>query len=107
MLSLRDLLRGAVGQGGAYRKYGEPLNFKERVDLLERAAQSYFIRHCSQENEGTFFSLVCEVRYFQPRRNEITHSIVAWRSQGGANEYFLLPPDYFAKKFGNYPFRKL
>ncbi len=83
----------------AYRKYGEQLNFNGRVEALDTAASSYFVRNCDQGREGVYGQLIAEIRHFQPRRNEITHSVVAFRERGGANEYFLLPPEYYGKKF--------
>jgi hypothetical protein len=42
-----------------------------------------------------------KVEDFQPKRNEITHSVVIYRqnSDGEGPEYFLLPPHFSEKKF--------
>jgi hypothetical protein len=84
----------------AYRRYGDPRNFGARADALEREAGSYFTGKCSQKHEGILSSLLTEVRGFQFRRNEITHSVVTYRPLGESkSEHFLLPPEYAKAKF--------
>lgn len=94
----------------AFRKYGEPLNFKTRADALERAARQFFIKKCDQELEGRFENLVINIKNFQVRRNEITHSVLARKpfvyitspnQDTGLFEYFLVPPTYTFRKFDN------
>lgn len=93
------------------RIYGAPSNFKDRLDALERKAETVFRSLCDQALEGQFAILVEATRHSSVRPNEFAHSIVVSlnlhlmrylldkgvkppREQG----YFLAPPSYSAKK---------
>lgn len=67
--------RGAFDLQGA-RQYGRGRIFKERMDGLEDVARRFFIQRHHQDAEGDFGRLVCRVRKFADRRNDIAHGIV-------------------------------
>jgi hypothetical protein len=97
----------------AYRQYGEPLNFRDRLDGLESSAFKYFTKNCDQSYEGEFAILAKRSRGFSIRRNEITHSWVQplpyerrhERLPDGSDKwvtiysFFLVPPNYTSRKF--------
>ena len=97
----------------ACQRYGEPLNFKDRLAGLEEAGARYFVTHYNQAVEGEFAALVERTGRLSVRRNELTHSWVQpiqfekshqrlgseedqWATRWG---YFLVPPTYRSRKF--------
>lgn len=100
----------------AYALYSEQLNFKGRLDELEKLAASYFAINCDQDLEGRFLDIACYARNFSARRNEIVHSSIRpigipgsgglGRSALGTTPLgglrpalFLVPPIYQDKKY--------
>jgi len=100
----------------AFKFYGEPSNFKSRLDELEKVAEKYFQTNCNQGFESRFCELARLSRNFAPRRNEIVHScirpvIVPGSGAYGTDPYgsipyngrrftlFLVPPLYQDKKY--------
>jgi hypothetical protein len=81
--------------------YGAAGNFHERFRRLREAKDRFFILHHCQRLEGDLDELLKRVEGFQPRRNEITHSIIVYcpDQSGEGAEYFLLPPHFSTKKF--------
>jgi hypothetical protein len=92
--------------------YGEPLNFKDRLDGLERAGWAYFRRHCDQALEADFEDVVLLARMLSLRRNEIVHSIVQgipysrdYKREGDMSIttfkmwFFIVPPSYNDRKW--------
>jgi hypothetical protein len=97
----------------ACQRYGEPLNFKDRLAGLEEAGARYFVTHYNQGVEGEFAALVERTGRLSVRRNELTHSWVQPIQFGkthqrlGSGEdqsttrwrFFLVPPTYTSGKF--------
>jgi hypothetical protein len=90
------------------------LNFSGRIQKIERAAEKFFKRFPNQDDEGEFAAVLARSRGFADRRNDIAHSVVvpgltAWDASKGAfdkwirnkqlEEWWLLPPEYMAKKY--------
>lgn len=62
--------------GVAARAYGLPLNFKERLNGLERVGEAYFRSHPNQSAEADLEAVIHAARMLSLRRNEIVHSII-------------------------------
>jgi hypothetical protein len=78
-MTLAQLYSIFVGQGPAgkaIQDYGRGRIFRERLTDLERVAQSYFIRHNSQNLEGEFDEICLAAKGFADRRNEVAHGLV-------------------------------
>jgi hypothetical protein len=99
-----------------YTEYGQPTIFNQRAAALERLGKLYFARHPNQQHEGDFGRLICDIRRFSARRNDIAHSIVkpvqlphalsVNRSESTAQivlkaavVFCLAPPTYTDRKF--------
>ncbi len=94
------------------KSYGTPLNFKDRLDRLERQGESFFAAKCSQMLEGDFEDVIQLARMLSMRRNEIVHSFIKGityertfrEDENGQTivfkaKFFVVPPDYTARKF--------
>jgi hypothetical protein len=100
-----------------YAEYGKPSIFSHRADGLQDAASVYFVRNPNQAHEAEFADLICDIRKFSARRNDIAHGIVRpivvgppisipdddpagepWLQMN--YEYCLLPPTYAGRRFG-------
>ncbi|MET0528535.1 MAG: hypothetical protein ABW003_09360 [Microvirga sp.] len=96
--------------GEAMREYGENTIARLRLDALSRKADEFFIRKPSQEREGKFASIICQLRFFASRRNEVAHGIVFdvqkikaftehfHRSVRGKPQYALIAPYHQLKQ---------
>jgi hypothetical protein len=60
----------------AIRTYGAGRIFNERIALVRRAADAYFVQVCDQSIEGDFDQLQHRCIGFSARRNDIAHGIV-------------------------------
>jgi hypothetical protein len=92
---------GKHGDWWALQDYGAQSGFKRRFSTLEKALDSYFIKHPSQEVEGKLKSFLEKVDKFAARRHDVAHAIVRdrswapWRVEGAdTTGYFLLPAHY-------------
>lgn len=98
--------------GATAARYGEPLNFKERLDRLERAGWTYFRNRCDQAFEADFEDIILLARMLSIRRNEIVHSYVRgieyrrdFRQEGRQEiirihcKFFIVPPTYTDRKW--------
>jgi hypothetical protein len=89
--------------------YKDAAIFRERANVIERAAESYFAKHPCQDIEGDFEALMREARNLAQRRNDIAHGVVklVWMSEFAdivdtddlRQEYLLAPAAYRAKQF--------
>jgi hypothetical protein len=57
----------------ARREYGKGRIFVDRSKIIEDVAPKWL---CNQELEAEFDSLICTIRHYSDRRNEIAHGIV-------------------------------
>jgi len=84
--------------------------FRERARVIEEVAKAYFIKHPNQEIEAEFSNLICEIREFSARRNDIAHGVVKLIWFGDTNaatldealirdEHMPAPATYRDKKF--------
>lgn len=90
------------------RDYGEPFSFSQRADKLEQAARRYFATHPNQAHEAAFDDMLCQVRGWANRRNDIAHGVVQqadfqprFRDQymrEGKQRYCLFPAFYMHRK---------
>ena len=99
--------------GTATHAYGVPANFRDRMTLLQRAADLHFIAHPNQEVEGEFHRLMRFAEGYSARRNDIAHSRasqIVWALPmpdtaaefveiRDREEWCLIPPFFRAKKF--------
>lgn len=95
---------------GSVRGYGEGRIYRERADILKRAAEKWFVQNSHQEFEGEFDRLMTAVTGFSDRRNEFAHGIVVevsrftfWRGRlplaSPSSRWFLIiPPVQVARK---------
>src|SRR5665213_3539095 len=58
-----------------YAEYGKPTIFVLRADALEKSAERYFVGQPNQHRESAFSDLVCDIRHFSSRRNDIEHGV--------------------------------
>jgi hypothetical protein len=73
---LYSLFVGKPNDGPAMREYGAGRILPERVNILRKAAEEWFVKNQNQKREGTFDRLTQEVLGFSDRRNEIAHGTV-------------------------------
>jgi hypothetical protein len=95
----------------AIRAYGSPRIFADRLVLVRRAADQYFVSAPDQAVEGDVTELLERVRRYSDRRNEVAHGIVRQMSwvralrdrlvsdAVGKFQYCLVPPHYTFRKF--------
>lgn len=107
---LYSVFIGKPNHGDAIREYGAGRIFRDRMDALKRAAETFFTRVHSQLLEGEFHELSCQVDRFADRRNEIAHGIVMQIQEisvfqdnldaevRGRMQYALIPPYYLGRK---------
>lgn len=95
--------------GPPIQQYGVGRIFKERLAILERSAQQWFISQPSQHAEGHFDRIVEQVRGFADRRNEVAHGIVfpvhtvsffmeTMKLPSGNEWWALVPPYHLLRK---------
>lgn len=60
----------------AFKEYGEPYNFKDRMAFLKREADHRFVREPDQLFEGEFNWIVTNANGFSQRRNDVAHGVV-------------------------------
>jgi hypothetical protein len=92
------------------QEYGRGNIFRERLSILERAADAWFVRNCHQEIEGEFQQIVSTARWMADRRNEIAHGLVMdvqsftyFRvnlilASPNNTQFLLIPPFYHVRK---------
>jgi hypothetical protein len=75
---LARLYSSMVGDpdGHSIRLYGQPRIFNERLSLLARTGEAFFVRFPNQSFEGEFGQIVAVCLGFSSRRNEVAHGIV-------------------------------
>jgi hypothetical protein len=95
----------------ANRKYGIPLNFRERLAGLERSGGRFFAKHPNQDDEGRFSLVANDARRFSERRNDIAHGIarpIHWVLEPGKSsilsapypmQWCIVPPHFKGTKF--------
>lgn len=96
----------------AMRKYGEPLNFVQRLKGLKTKGDDYFRRRPHQAKEGDFDSLVNLAENFSQRRNDIAHGVpryihwildpnspVTWLELAPKIAWCVIPPHFKGNKF--------
>lgn len=106
-LALARLYSAFVGlpNGEASTQYGAGRIYRQRCDILKRAANNHFITHCNQEWEGGFQYLCADCDELSEIRNKIAHGIVMntsgfplFRALHSLSEndgaYYLLPAPY-------------
>jgi hypothetical protein len=115
-ISLAHLYAAAVSgdrfDSAANHAYGEPTNFRQRIECLQRVAARRFINHPSQPIEGEFARLMELINGYAARRNDIAHGHtlpVQWLvdpadrpvllSIAGQVQWCLVPPHFRANKF--------
>jgi hypothetical protein len=93
----------------AVPEYRNAAIFRVRADVIEKAAERYFVAHPAQDREAGFTQLMTEIRQLSNRRNDIAHGVVKlwWNHKEtfseavDRNEYMLTPSTYMDKKFGD------
>lgn len=110
--SLSLLYSGFVGfpDGEAISQYGSGAIFRERLRVLSRAADNYFVSHCHQDLEARFYDIYRRSLKFASNRNEVAHGIVVDVSsmeelcgvlkitEKSKENFLLIPPLYIGKK---------
>jgi hypothetical protein len=88
---------------GSRPKYGSGLTFKRRLNILEIRHNEYKVKHPHQDNEAAFDFLVCHLRKYSDRRNDIVHGVVQPipLNSGVGVEFGLLPASYTIDRKGN------
>jgi hypothetical protein len=98
----------------AIKAYGSPRIFTNRLALVRRAADQYFVSAPDQAIEGDVAELLERVQRYSDRRNEVAHGIVRQMSwvRGlrdrfvpdavGRFQYCLVPPHYTLRKFNQH-----
>lgn len=94
------------------RSYGALLNFRDRLDSLQRQGWRFFQANCDQALEADFEDVILLARRLSVRRNEIVHSIIkgvpyhmSAVREGETHKivarvrFFILPPAYTDRKF--------
>ena len=101
----------AVGKHGdwwALLEYGEGNAFGGRFVILQTAISKFFVRHPSQDVEGSVNLFLTKVSNLATRRHDVAHGIVrdrswaAWRlppTPADTTGYFLLPSHYRGRAF--------
>ncbi|WP_157775396.1 hypothetical protein [Hartmannibacter diazotrophicus] len=99
--------------GDAITEYGSGRIFRDRIDILSRKADSYFVGHCSQTKEARFSEIVRVATHLSGTRNDIAHGIVMDVSgiqhfvqtikliEKGIPQYLLVPPIHTIRKHIN------
>jgi hypothetical protein len=90
-------------------EYKNAAVFRVRADVIEKAADKYFISRPDQDREADFSQLLADIRQLSSRRNDIAHGVVKlwWNHREtfseavDRNEYMLTPSTYMDKKFGD------
>jgi hypothetical protein len=112
-IQLGYMYTSAVGKHGdwwALLEYGEGNAFGGRFIILGEAISKLFIKHPSQEIEGTVNLFLTKVRNFAARRHDVAHGIVRdrswanWRlppNSADTTGYFLLPSHYRGSAFNS------
>jgi hypothetical protein len=80
---------------GNNRKYGEPLNFAQRIQGLEQMACRFFRLNPSQEREGAFADIVRLANGWSLRRNDVAHGrarLMHWVINPNSPETLLTAP---------------
>jgi hypothetical protein len=54
-----------------YESYEKAPKIKDRINLVERSAELFFIKHMDQNMEGRIASILLDIRRFTDRRNDI------------------------------------
>jgi hypothetical protein len=93
----------------AVTEYRNAAIFRVRANVIEKAADKYFVSHPDQEREADFQQLLGDIRQLSNRRNDIAHGVVKlwWNHREtfseaiDRNEYMLTPSTYMDKKFGD------
>jgi len=94
-------------------RYGEKLNFKDRLRDLEEVAEKFFYKNPCQIKEGDFADIVLLGSKLSARRNEIVHSVIRPVSFDQTHkineagqiertwhyEFYLVPPTYTDRKY--------
>lgn len=98
-------------EADAIKGYGMGRIFAERLASLRGVTDLYFVSRSDQAVEGAPRDLLCRVRHYSDRRNEVAHGIVRqmrWvRSLRdnlapdavGKFQFCLVPPHYTFRKF--------
>ena len=94
------------------RGYGQGRIFRDRSEILTKAAEEYFTGQPNQELEGQLHSLMSRAQGFSDRRNEVAHGIVFQLQRltffrqsvdadvRGKFQYGLVPPYHTLRKHG-------
>ena len=96
--------------GEAVKRYGKGRIFVERLDILNKAAASYFVSNTNQQTEAAYDDLANEASGFSVRRNEIAHGIVMDVARitifqqkmpllDPSKKHIVLIPPYYAMRF--------
>ncbi len=94
----------------AFKEYGEPLNFKDRISKLKCVACEHFIHFPDQLFEGEMCWIVANSIGFSQRRNDVAHGVVRMihmiqdpratlLSFTGSPEWCLIPPMFKDAKY--------
>ncbi len=67
---------GADDDVAARRAYGSAIAFRARFEMIQAAAEVYFLNLSDADLSVRFYDLINEIAKFSPRRNEIAHGIV-------------------------------
>lgn len=113
--SLSFLYSAFVGlrNGEAVQQYGGGRIFRDRHDILTRAAACHFVAHCSQDREGTFDRLCEKVLALASHRNDVAHGITLdvstfafFRTRlsliNDRPAFLLVPPFYLGRRHDTY-----
>jgi hypothetical protein len=90
----------------AYAAYASALGFSGRSGLVEKASDQFFVRRPAQDHEATLDNLLCHLRGWSLRRNDIAHGVVrehyrirTGHSASSRTVYYLVPANYMRKRF--------
>ena len=90
------LLRADEGVA-ARRAYGSIVTFRGRLELIEAAAEAYFLIHRAPRVKADFRSLMNRAQKYGARRNEIAHGRVEeFKSDKRSKDGWALYPSHFS-----------
>jgi len=94
-LLFRTLLRADM-EIGASRAYGSVITFRGRIEMIEAAAEAYFMIKRGPRVKADLSRLLNRTVKFGARRNEIAHGLVQdFKIEPRKREGFALHPSYF------------
>jgi hypothetical protein len=83
----------------AVRAYGSVITARGRADMLEAAAEAYFLNKPNEQLQSRFDAILRSYRGFAGRRNDIAHGRGGQDSTNPAHGWYLYPGLYNTNKY--------